>query len=237
MSGGRTTVKNGEKVVVFGNGQGAAVNYALLTHDSPYTVAAFTVDREYMKEASFLGLPVVPFDAVESLYPPREYGMSIFLSYRKLNRVRSEKYDQAKAKGYRLISYVSSKASTFPDLAVGENSFILDGVSVGPFSAVGNDVFLGSGSVIGHNSVIKDHCFISPHAVLLGSTTIEEYCLIGANSTIRDGGIVVARECIVGSGAFLNQSTQERGVYLGNPAKLAAASSDKLSSWLTWGIK
>ena len=226
-----------EKVVVFGAGQGASLNYMVLTHDSPYQVEAFTVDRKYMKTAKLFGLPVVAFEEVESIYPPSEYKMSIFISYRKLNKIRAEKYDQAKSKGYQLINYISSRAVTFPDLTIGDNCFLFENASLGPFTTIGNNVFIGSGSLIGHNSIIKDHCFVGPCAVILGSTTIEPYCLIGANSTIRDGGVIIARECIISAGAVISQNTRERGVYIGNPAKLAPKNSDELSTWLTWGMK
>jgi len=225
------------KVIVFGNGEVASANYQYLSQDSQFEVTAFTVDREYIKEATLCGLSVVPFEDIESIYPPDEYKMSILISYRKLNRLRAEKYRQAKEKGYQLINYISSKASTFPGLNIGDNSFIWENVSIGPFTTIGNNVFIGSGSVISHHSIIKDHCWVSPHAVILGSTTIEPYCLIGANSTIRDGGIVIARECIIGAGALISQNTQEKGVYTGNPAKLAPKTSDQLITWLTWGVK
>jgi len=225
------------KVIVFGNGEMASANYGYLSQDSPFEVAAFTADRAYIKETKLYGLPVVPFEDIKSLYPPDEYKMSVLISYRKLNRVRAEKYRQAKQKGYQLINYISSKASTFPGLNIGDNCFIWENASIGPFTTIGNNVFIGPGSVIGHHSIIKDHCFVSPHAVLLGSTTIEPYCLIGANSTIRDGGIVIARECIIGAGTLISKNTREKEVYTGNPAKLAKRKSDQLSAWLTWGMK
>jgi len=225
-----------EKVIVFGNGQGAGVNYMILSHDSPYEVAAFTVDRKYINSDTLFGLPVVAFEDIESIYPPTDYKMSIFVSYRKLNRVRAEKYEQAKAKGYQLINYISSKAVIFPDLIIGDNNFIWDSASIGPFTVIGNNVCIGSGSLIGHNSVIKDHCFISPHAVILGSSTIEEYCLIGANATIRDGGVIIARECIIGAGVYIGQNTREKGVYINPPAELLSKRSDELRTWLMWGL-
>ena len=64
-----------EKVIVFGNSVFAENIYFLLTHDSPYEVVAFTADRKYIKEATLLGLPVVPFETVESLFPPSEHNM------------------------------------------------------------------------------------------------------------------------------------------------------------------
>lgn len=225
-----------KNVIIFGNGQAAEMNYFYLTHSSPYTVTAFTVDRTYIKEDTLFGLPMVPFEDVESMYSPHEYKMSILMSYRNLNRVRAEKYDQAKAKGYELLSYVSPKAVTWPGLAIGENCYIGENSVICPFAEIGNNVLIGAGSLIGHHSVIKDHCFIAPHAVVLGSTTIEPYCLIGANSTIRDGGVTIARECIIGAGVTITADTQERGVYIGKAAELLPKPSNELSSWLTWSM-
>jgi len=41
--------------------------------------------------------------------------MFLSISFVGINKLRAEKYDQAKAKGYQLINYVSSKATTWPD--------------------------------------------------------------------------------------------------------------------------
>jgi sugar O-acyltransferase (sialic acid O-acetyltransferase NeuD family) len=225
------------KVVVFGNGQAASLNYMMLSNDSPHEVVAFTVDRAYLRGTELHGLPIVAFENIQDFYPPDFYMMSIFLSYRKLNRVRAEKYFQAKEKGYKLISYVHSRAFSFPDTAIGDNCFILDNASLGAFTVIENNVIVGSGSIIGHNSVIKTHCFIGPHVVMLGSTTIEPYCLIGANSTIKDGGIVIAKDCIIGAGTVIGHNTHEGDVYLETQAKLAPVKSNQLRTWLTWGIK
>ena len=72
---------------------------------------------------------------------------------------------------------------------------------------------ISSSNIIGHNNGIKDRCFMGPHAVVLGSTTIEPYCVISANSTIRDGGIIIARECIIAAGTTIGKDTKEGGVY------------------------
>jgi sugar O-acyltransferase (sialic acid O-acetyltransferase NeuD family) len=225
------------KVIVFGNGQEAEVNYFYLTHDSPHEVVAFTVDQEYIKGDTLFGLPVLPFANIESSYSPNEYKMSILISYRNLNMLRAEKYGQAKAKGYELINYVSTKAIIWPGSLVGDNCFVFERCSVAAFARIGNNVHVGLGSVIGHHCEIKDHCFIAPHAVILGSTTIEPYCLIGANSTIRDGGVTIARECIIGAGVSITKDTKERGVYFNKPAELAPQPSNKLRPWLTWFVK
>ncbi len=201
-----------EKTIIFGAGGFAETVYCFLTYDSPYEVAAFTVNREYISRDTLLGLPVVSFEDVESLFPPSDYKMITSIGFQRRNRLREERYLQAKAKGYELISHVSSKATTWPPLVVGDNSVITANTYIGPFAKIGNNVVVAPDAMISHHVVIKDHCYIAPGAVILGRVTVEPYCLIGANSTIREG-VTVARECIIGAGVVIINDTHERGVY------------------------
>jgi len=215
-----------EKVIIFGNATQALLSHFLLTHDSPYQVAAFTVDGKYIKERELQGVPVLPFDEIESIYPPDGYKMQVpVLGWAP--KLREEKYHQAKAKGYELINYISSKAITWPGLIVGDNCSIAEGSICRPFVEIGNDVLIQAGCNIGHNTVIKDHCFIASHAVLLGMVTVEPYTFIGANATI-DNGITIARECVIGAGAVIRANTQEKGVYRESPPTLLPLPSDKM---------
>jgi hypothetical protein len=98
-----------QKVVIFGTGVFAQVAHFYLSHDSDYKVVAFTVDGKFMKEKEFLGLPLVPFETIARTYPPAKFKMFIAVGYKNLNKTRAAKYAEAKSKGYRLITYVSSK--------------------------------------------------------------------------------------------------------------------------------
>lgn len=225
-----------EKIVIFGNSLFAETVYFCLSHDSPFSVAAFTVDGEYVVEDKLLGLPVVPFEDVESVFSPSQYKMIISVSFQKVNRLREEKYLQAKAKGYELISYICSKASVWPGLVIGDNCIIGENSQIGPFVEIGNNVTVASGVTIGHHVILKDHSFVAPAAVILGGVTVEPYCLIGANSTIRED-ITVARECVIGSGVSITKNTVEKGVYVEQPPMLQSKRSDELSRWLMWSVK
>ena len=105
-----------KKTVLFGTGAQARDAHHLVSHDSPYEVAAFTVDREHIQEETLLGLPVVPFEDVESVYPSAEFEMHIAVGYVMLNKLRADRFYQAKEKGYRLISIVSSNATIWTGL-------------------------------------------------------------------------------------------------------------------------
>lgn len=225
-----------EKVVIFGNSVFAEHMYFLLTHDSPYDVAAFTVDRKYIKDEKLFGLPVVPFETVESRFPPSEYRMTVAVSFQRVNRLRAEKYLQAKAKGYQLINYVSSRAITYPGLVLGDNCLILENAIIAPFVEIGNDVTVATSAIIGHHSVLRDHCFVAPAAVILGGVTVGEYSLIGANATVKEE-VDIGRECLIGSGVAITGNTQERGVYIGPPAERHPRRSDELRTWLMWPVR
>lgn len=217
------------KIVVFGIGQVAEVAHFYLTHDSPHEVVAFTVDRQFITDSRFHELPVVPFEEVEQHFPPQEYQMIVPVSYRKVNQLRAEKYRAAKAKGYHLISYVSSKATTWPGLSIGENCFIFENNVIQPFVKIGNNVILWSGNHIGHHSVIGDHCFLASHIVISGSVVVEPYTFIGVNATLRDG-ITIAPHCVIGAGALVLGDTEKAGVYVGKPAELIPRKSNELKN-------
>ena len=89
-----------KKVILYGNGSVAQTTYFYFTHDSPYQVAAFTIDRQYLKEDTLLELPVVPFENIDEIFPPEEFDMHIAVGHVRINRIRAEKYERAKALGY-----------------------------------------------------------------------------------------------------------------------------------------
>ena len=207
------------KVVIFGIEDFASLAHFYLKEDSPHEVVAFTVTQEYMpSEEIFEGLPVVPFEELENLYPPKEYSFFAPMSHRKMNKLRETIYILAENKGYRLISYISSKATVFSNVRIGKNCFILENNTIQPFVTIGNNVILWSGNHIGHHSVIKDHVLFTSHVVLSGHCVVEPYCFFGVNATLRDG-LHIAEGTLVAMGACVTKDTEPWGVYTGVPAK------------------
>ena len=105
-------------------------------------VIAFTVDQAYMAANQHRGLPVVAYEEVHLRFPPSHYRMFIPISFKKMNHIRAAKYDDAKSRGYELISYVSSRTTTFPDFTCGDNCFIFEDNTIQPFVVIGNDVVM-----------------------------------------------------------------------------------------------
>ncbi|MGD8458609.1 MAG: acetyltransferase [Anaerolineales bacterium] len=215
------------KIIIFGAGDIARLAYYYFTHDSEHSVAAFTVDSEYKEADSFFDLPLIEYDKITGEYPCSDYKMFVALSYAKMNKVRANKYLDAKEKGYDLVSYVSSKCTFLTDVPVGDNCFILEDNTIQPFVKIGNNVTLWSGNHIGHDSIIEDHCFIASHIVVSGHVHINSYCFLGVNATLRDS-ITIAPGTLIGAGAVIMKDTVENGVYLPQRATLFDKKSDEL---------
>jgi sugar O-acyltransferase (sialic acid O-acetyltransferase NeuD family) len=204
--------QDARKVVVFGTGDFARIAVAYLDVDSPHEVVAMTVSEQYLTGEPVLGREVVAFETVEDRFPPSDYAMFVAIGFSRVNQARAEIYQQAKDKGYELISYVNSKADLWGHNEIGDNTFIFEENVIQPFVRIGSNVVLWSGNHIGHDSTIEDHCFIASHAVISGNVTIGEESFVGVNATFRDG-VRVAPRNVIGAGALIMRDTEEGAVY------------------------
>lgn len=214
------------KVIIFGVGQIAEIAHFYLKNDSEHEVVAFTVDKEYIQEGEFHGLPVVEYEKITEEYPPSEFKMFVPISYKKVNKIRTEKYRDAKKKGYSFISYISSKATCYSD-SIGENCFIFEDNVIQPFTKIGNNCILWSGNHIGHHTTIEDNCFLASHIVVSGSVTVGEYTFIGVNATLRDN-IKIGKENVIGAAAVILSDTDDRAVYSPGETKKIKVPSNRL---------
>ena len=214
-------------LVIFGFGDMAQMAHHYFSTDSQHTVAAFTLDRAYITQDNFCGLPVVPFDEIETRYSPESHAIFVALGYSKVNQLRKEKYLAAKALNYDIASYVSSRATVLNDGHIGENCFILEDNTIQPFVTVGNNVVMWSGNHIGHHSTIHDHCFLASHIVVSGGVDLGECCFVGVNATLRDH-IRVGESCVIGAGALLLADAEPFGVYVGSATERSRVPSNRL---------
>lgn len=215
-----------KKVVIFGTNSFSEIVYFYLTHDSEYNVEAFCATTDYIKEETKFDLPIIDFKNIEDFYPPDKYDLYIAIGYVNLNKTRARYYDEAKAKGYKLITYISSKATVWTK-DIGDNCFILEDNTIQPYVKIGNNVVFWSGNHIGHHSTIEDHCYITSHSVISGHCRIKEYTFVGVNATLRDG-LTIEKENIIGAGALILTNTKEKEVYAAKKTELFPKSSDKI---------
>jgi sugar O-acyltransferase (sialic acid O-acetyltransferase NeuD family) len=218
-----------QQIIVFGAGEIAELADFYFTHDSGYEVAGFTVDSAYLKATEFRGRPVVAFEDVAEKFPPERYRFFVAVSYARLNAVRAEKVAAARAKGYRLVSYLSSRATVFDGFDLKDNCFILEDNTIQPFARVGANVTLWSGNHIGHHSTIEDDVFLASQVVVSGGVRIGQGSFVGVNVTIRDH-VTVGRQCVLGAGALVLEDQPDFSVVAPRGTERSKVPSTRLRS-------
>ena len=219
-----------KKVITFGTGNFAQIIYIYLKQSSEFEVVAFTVNEWAIKDTNtFCDLPIVPFENVQEIYPPNNFDMFIAIGYTNMNKKRAKIFNEAKSKGYVMISYIHPTTSINEEFHMGENCFIFENNVIQPFVSLGNNIIIWTGNVISHHTIIKDHCFIVSHSAIAGNVTINSFCFIGMNATIRNG-IKIASESVIGAGAIILNDTEEKGVYTNKSTIKLDITSDKLKS-------
>lgn len=213
------------KVVIFGTGKHAAMVHYLFTHDSPYEVVAFCVDRAYLPAngGRLMGLPVVATEDLTAHYPASAYHLHIAVGQ---PRARQRLYESAKALGYSFASYISSKASVWPDLVVGEHVFIDQPTFIHPLVVVGDNTFI-MGPIIGHHSIIGSHTLISA-CTLGGGMQVGDSTFIGMGAVVNEN-ICIGAHNIIGSGAIITQNTEEGAVYTAPASKKRLADARRVA--------
>ncbi|MBZ0100092.1 MAG: acetyltransferase, partial [Taibaiella sp.] len=181
-------------------------------------VVAFTVDGKYITEDTFNGLPVVPFEDIETKYSTTEHAMFVAVGYHDLNKVRSRKVAEAEQKGYEIISYVHPDSSVPKDLSHGKNCFIMNNVCIYPRVTLDDNVFVWSGTMIGHHSKVGNDCWLTSSCNISGNVNIGNNCFLAVNATIAHS-INIGNEVFIGANALVTKNLED--------GKVVIAESDK----------
>lgn len=213
-------------LVIVGAGEFAEIAFQYFSHDSDYEVVAFSVDAEFIRSPELEGLPVVPYGELVDRYRPVDYDIFVAIPSTQLNRLRTRFYNDAKQKGYRFATYVSSRAFVWRNARIGENTFIFENNVIQPFVTVGNNCVLWSGNHVGHRSVINDNVFVTSHVVISGYCNIGESSFLGVNATINDH-ITIGPRCVIGSGSLIAKDTEPDKIYATMPARAVPGKSSQ----------
>lgn len=204
----------------------AKMIYYYYNRDFPSTVVAFTVDKKYITDDHFQGLPVVPFEEVENRYPTSEYEIFVAIGPSKMNDNRVKKVVEAREKGYTLAKYISPFAICGSE--VGENTFVGDMAIINPFVEIGENNMFWEHVFIGNDCVIGNNCFISPKTIVSTFSRVEDNVVLGSGSIVKTS-VKVAKKSLVGAASFVSDDTKENGVYGEKSSPLYGCISDKIN--------
>ena len=188
----------------------AKVAHHYFSRENQYRVAGFTVNEAFAAGPTFCGLSVHPFESLPATHPPTEYDLFIAVGPSKMNSAREEKFLEAKNLGYRLASFISSKAVC--ESPVGENSFIADFAVVQPFVKLGANNFVWEHAIVANESAIGSHCYLAPRATLSSYSSLGNNCVLGTASVIKTR-VAVAAYSLIGAACYVSRNTDAYSVY------------------------
>ncbi len=117
---------------------------------------------------------------------------------------------------YTTLIHPNADVSDF--VTINEGVIITSGVKVTCNIVIGKHSQLNLNTTIGHDCVIGDYFTASPSVNVSGNCKIGEQVYIGTGAALREG-IEIANQSVIGMGAVVVKNIQEKGVYIGNPAR------------------
>lgn len=215
------------KLVIFGVGELAEVAHYYFAHEAGRSIAAFTVDDAYMDRDTVAGVPVVPWSEVSRRFPADQHDVFVAIGYSRVNALRADRVAAVSTAGYRLASFLHSRAVVWDGFVLRENTFILEHNTLQPFVQVGRNVIIWSGNHIGHHSVVEDGCYLASHAVISGGVQIGQESFVGVNVTIRDH-VTVGRRCVLGAGVVVLSHLPDESVLAATATPVSRVPSRRL---------
>jgi len=211
-----------KKLIIYGIGKFAEYAAYVFQKDTDFSVMAFCIEEKFLENQTQFSKPLVEFESIESIYSPNDHYLYIAVGN---NQIRKRLFLEAKAKGYTLASYISSKSSYWDNLGAGEHIFIDEGCVLQPFVKIGDNSILFT-SNLGHHSKIGDHTLLSGCGAG-GNVSIGNGCYVGINTAIKQN-INVADNCTIGMGCIIEHNTNPGEVYTHKGTTLRQINSDQI---------
>ncbi|MCM8570474.1 hypothetical protein NE848_13855 [Gramella jeungdoensis] len=198
-----------KKLIIYGIGKFAEYIAFLFNSDSDYHVEAFCVEKNFITKNNNNPnkIPLIPLEKISESCPPNQYEMFVAVGN---DRVRERIYGKIKSKGYKFASYISTKATVFDNLKVGENTFISEDTAIQPFVSIDDNTIL-IGAKIGHHSKIGRNVLLSLTSIG-ANVIIGNNSFLGINSTVKSN-ISIGNNNIIGMGCIISHNTNDCEVF------------------------
>lgn len=125
------------------------------------------------------------------------------------------------AEKYNNLNYYTAihpSAQIAMDVEIEEGTTIMANSCINTSAKIGKHCIINTASIVEHDNKISDYVHLSPNVTSCGTVTVGELTHIGAGTTIKNN-IDISDNCIIGAGAVVVKDIEEKGTYIGVPAK------------------
>lgn len=132
------------------------------------------------------------------------------------NYIRKNIYEKYKLNYYTAIH---PQAVIGIDVNIKEGSVVMANSCINSNTKIGKNCIINTGAIVEHDNEICNYVHLSPNATLCGNVNIGDYTHIGAGAIVKNN-ISICENCIIGAGATVVKNINEKGIYIGIPARL-----------------
>ena len=159
----------------------------------------------------------------------RSYDLSAFevLVANGESAIRKAIYNKLKSNNVRLATLVDATAIVSDTASLGKGVILTPYCSVSSEAIIGDNVAVNTKAIIGHDVKVGNHSVVSSMVNIGGACSIGEDSYIGMGAQIKEGGIMIGKEVIVGMGSVVYDDIPDGMIALGNPARPMRRNVDK----------
>ena len=180
------------KLVVFGITPFAEMVAHAFETRLGHEVVAQVAHRRFLPSVWTAPRPLVAFEEIETRFHPTEHQIFIALEHSRNNLARSEISIAARAKGYRLASFVDPSASLAPGVLVGDHCLILHNVVAQYGVEIGSNVIVGANCFFGQNARIGEDGYYGSGVFVDRFARIGRNCVLGSQVRVAEGAEIHA---------------------------------------------
>lgn len=133
-------------------------------------------------------------------------------------KVRKIIVEKLKNSSIKFATVIDPSVLISDSVEIGEGTIICAGTIITVDIKIGNHVIINLDCTLGHDDVIEDYVTIYPSVNVSGNVTIGECTELGTGMQVIQGKKIAA-ETVIGAGAVVVKDIEEKGTWVGSPAK------------------
>lgn len=201
-----------KKLIIIGASGHGKVVADIAQKTNRYSEICFVDDNPDVKEC--MGFEVIGIcQDIKKWISKAEFFVAIGNSHIRENMISFLLEEKAS-----IATLIHPHACVAESVEIGLGTVVMAGAVINPDTKIGKGVIVNTSSSIDHDNIIEDYCHISVGTHLAGTVYIQKHTWIGEGALVSNN-INICGECTIGAGAVVVKDIDEKGTYIGVPAR------------------
>jgi len=134
------------------------------------------------------------------------------------NLLRNQMLQLFKENGLNQCAIIDPTVNVSPSAQIGVSTYVGKGSIINAQAQIGDACIINSGAIIEHECGVSSASHVAPGAVLCGNVQVGNRTVIGARTVARPN-LSICGDVTLGAGSVLVKSIENKGIWVGNPAR------------------